>query len=70
MIRRVFNGFIDLVVWIGKDFEEFKEVEFFLLNFVLEKKMILLFDEVVFWVFMVMGIVFEGVMYNMDWLVG
>lgn len=70
MIRRVFNGFIDLVVWIGKDFEEFKEVEFFLLNFVLERKMILLFDEVVFWVFMVMGIVFEGVMYNMDWLVG
>lgn len=70
MIRRVFNGFIDLVVWIGRDFEEFKEVEFFLLNFVLEKKMILLFDEVVFWVFMVMGIVFEGVMYNMDWLVG
>lgn len=70
MIRRVFNGFIDLVVWIGKDFEEFKEVEFFLLNFVLEKKMILLFDEVVFWVLMVMGIVFEGVMYNMDWLVG
>lgn len=70
MIRRVFNGFIDLVVWIGKDFEEFKEVEFFLLNFVLEKKMILLFDEVVFWVLMVMGIVFDGVMYNMDWLVG